>query len=315
MDILFVTDLHGSEACLENFLTAMGQPNGPDVGIVGGDIAGMNVYPFIKREEGGYLGPDMSYMPTEEALNYRMRQMADRGDFSFVTTLADYKRYAEGDGAAQEVIDMQHRLMAERLHNWVEAADDVVQKTGRKIVMSVGNDDPLYLDSVIRDARHVAFSEDRAIDLGENTTLFSVGYSNETPWKTPRECPEWELAQRIDTCLNNKPSGTTCVFNFHRPPHRSKLDKSPDGHVGSKAVRNALEVYSPALALFGHIHESMAIQKLGVTTCINPGSDYERARLSGARILVENGRVVDAMLTREQGQSFSRRKKLFGFYF
>jgi len=40
--------------------------------------------------------------------------------------------------------------------------------------------------------------------------------------------------------------------------------------------------YQPAVGLHGHIHESRGIQKLGRTTCINPGSEYTEGLVRSA---------------------------------
>ena len=55
--------------------------------------------------------------------------------------------------------------------------------------------------------------------------------------------------------------------------------------VGSKAVRNVIERFHPALSLHGHVHESRGIVRIGKTICINPGSVYSDGILRG--VLVE----------------------------
>lgn len=88
------------------------------------------------------------------------------------------------------------------------------------------------------------------------------------------------------------------VFNLHVPPYNTNLDSAPELDetltpklslsggfkmvpVGSKAVRKAIEKYSPLLGLHGHIHESRSAQKIGKTMCINPGSEYGEGVLRG----------------------------------
>jgi uncharacterized protein len=51
--------------------------------------------------------------------------------------------------------------------------------------------------------------------------------------------------------------------------------------VGSHAVRAALETHQPLLSLHGHIHESRGVAKLGRTTALNPGSEYNTGVLRG----------------------------------
>jgi Icc-related predicted phosphoesterase len=100
-------------------------------------------------------------------------------------------------------------------------------------------------------------------------------YSTPTPWHTPREISEQELAQVIADLLDGTDDFTRSIFNFHVPPIDSTLDTCPEldwttdppsqivrgGQVllygaGSKAVREAIEKHQPMLSLHGHIHES-----------------------------------------------------------
>jgi Icc-related predicted phosphoesterase len=46
-------------------------------------------------------------------------------------------------------------------------------------------------------------------------------------------------------------------------------------------VRAVIEKYQPLVGLHGHIHESRSAQKIGRTTCINPGSEYGEGVLRG----------------------------------
>ena len=57
-----------------------------------------------------------------------------------------------------------------------------------KFVMP-GNDDPWSCDTVIEAARHVQACDDRIVSVGGHE-MVSCGYSNPTPWHTPRELDE-----------------------------------------------------------------------------------------------------------------------------
>ena len=61
--------------------------------------------------------------------------------------------------------------------------------------------------------------------------------------------------------------------------------------VGSTAVREAIELHQPLLALHGHIHKSKGARKIGRTLCINPGSSYALRRLDGAIMKLKGDRV------------------------
>ena len=94
----------------------------------------------------------------------------------------------------------------------------------------------------------------------------------------------------IDGKISTLADPGRAIFNFHCPPIRALIDQAPeldnelrqvfsiDGqnriHVGSEAVRAAIEAYQPALGLHGHVHEAAGEQTLGRTVCLNPGSEY-----------------------------------------
>ncbi|MBN2152017.1 MAG: metallophosphoesterase [Candidatus Lokiarchaeota archaeon] len=62
------------------------------------------------------------------------------------------------------------------------------------------------------------------------------------------------------------------ILLVHDPPSNTKLDYTfMKTHVGSGAVRKAIESYQPDLAVAGHIHESPGVDKIGTTTCVNAG--------------------------------------------
>ena len=62
----------------------------------------------------------------------------------------------------------------------------------------------------------LVFCEGDVEDLGEGISLLSLGYSNPTPWKTPRELPEEELLRRIRALAEQTPDprgrSSTCMF-------------------------------------------------------------------------------------------------------
>jgi hypothetical protein len=67
--------------------------------------------------------------------------------------------------------------------------------------------------------------------------------------------------------------------------------------VGSKAVRAAIEKYQPLVGLHGHIHESRSAQKIGRTTCINPGSEYGEGILRGCLVTFAEGVIEGFQMT------------------
>jgi Icc-related predicted phosphoesterase len=171
-----------------------------------------------------------------------------------------------------------------------------------------GNDDPGFVGPVLRGGDLVTNPERRLVELPGGFEMISIGYSNVTPWKSPREAPEAQLHAMIVREAEKLRDPARAVFNLHVPPLRTPLDQamlideqlrpvvrggSPviDG-VGSSAVRRVIESYQPLLALHGHIHESRGATRLGRTVAINPGSEYSEGVLRGALITLSERKGI-----------------------
>jgi len=96
-----------------------------------------------------------------------------------------------------------------------------------------------------------------------------LGYSTPTPFDTPGEYSEEEMALRLGRLAEAKPSVLIC----HAPPLNTDLDRIRDGlHAGSRAVREYIEKHQPAHFFCGHIHEAEgAVMQMGATRAQNVG--------------------------------------------
>ena len=145
------------------------------------------------------------------------------------------------------------------------------------------------------------------LDLPGGLQLLASGWSNLTPWHTPREETEDELYDRLDALAAQVRDPRRAVFMIHVPPHDSGLDTAPlldenlrptvsagdvlRGPVGSTAVRRVIETYQPLLSVHGHIHESGGERKIGDTLCINPGSEANHGILRGYLVDIGEGGI------------------------
>jgi uncharacterized protein len=96
-----------------------------------------------------------------------------------------------------------------------------------------------------------------------------LGYSNPTPFDTPGEYSEDELAQRLRKFARLKPLIMIC----HAPPIDTALDQVHEGlHAGSSAVREFIEEVQPEHFFCGHIHEAEGkVAQMGKTRAMNVG--------------------------------------------
>jgi hypothetical protein len=96
-----------------------------------------------------------------------------------------------------------------------------------------------------------------------------LGYSSPTPFDTPGEYSEEEMARRLDQFADMKPLVMVC----HAPPLNTALDRVHEGlHAGSRAVREFIESAHPAHFFCGHIHEAEGqVAQIGETRAMNVG--------------------------------------------
>lgn len=315
--IFYATDVHGSERTWRKFLNA-GKFYGADVLVMGGDVMGKLVIPII-REAGG------RYRATIHGRVERLQTVAELeaareriGFLGFYDTTMDQDEYDATKADPGAVDRLFVDLATERLVRWMDLAESKLAGTGIRCYATGGNDDlPEVMAAMDRsDARAFVACEDRVVPLDDVHVMASMPYVNPTPWHTPREAPEPELATRIDAVAGRLPDYAKAIFNFHAPPKDSTLDTCPQldwttdppsqivssGQpvlygAGSESVRAAIQRYQPMLGLHGHIHESQAAAKLGRTLCVNPGSEYGEGVLRGCLLTIADGQVKSYQMT------------------
>jgi Icc-related predicted phosphoesterase len=198
------------------------------------------------------------------------------------------------------------QVMLERLRGWVGLAEERLADSGLEVIFVPGNDDEFDVDEVLAASDFVRAPEGRVIRVaGGEHEMLNLAWANKTPWDTPRECAEEELAEKIRVLAEQIEDMDRAIFNIHVPPYGTGLDTAPEleggarlkrggaitGPVGSTAVRDAILQYQPLLSLHGHIHESRATQKLGRTISINPGSSYSDWSLQGIVVDLNGSKV------------------------
>jgi Icc-related predicted phosphoesterase len=312
LSLYFATDVHGSEQCFRKFLNA-GAAYGPDVMVLGGDMAGKAVQAIVRHDDGRYRftfrGRGYDLEDGEELARIE-RLIADNGYYPWRSAPGDLDR-ATRDGTIDAIL---LGLMRDRLAAWLALADERLRPRGLPAFWMLGNDDPPELAPLLDAAPWGAHADDRVLDLGDGHALVSLGYSNPTPWNSYRELSEDDLGARIDALFAEVEDARRAVLNAHVPPYRSGLDEAPVldaeltvqtaagqvkmGAVGSTAVRDAIERHQPMASLHGHVHESAGFRRIGRTLAVNPGSDYGTGALNGALLVLDGDKVRAHQLMR-----------------
>ncbi len=96
-----------------------------------------------------------------------------------------------------------------------------------------------------------------------------LGYSSPTPFDTPGEYTEAQMAEKLARFDGLEPLVLVC----HAPPYGTALDEVRAGlHAGSRAVREFIEKQQPEWFFCGHIHEAEGVEiEMGKTRARNVG--------------------------------------------
>jgi Icc-related predicted phosphoesterase len=284
-----------------------------DCVVMGGDITGKLLVPVVQEPDDRYTADVFGVTRTArtpEELDELRRTLRQAGSYTVDLTRAEKDAL---DGAPERVPAVFARAITDALARWFAIAQERLEPAGIPIYISPGNDDEDYVDPVFEAATYVRCPEARIVELPGGYEMVSCGYANVTPFDSHRELPEDQLEARVSGIAEQLRDPSRAVFNLHCPPHNTSLDAAPllDDELrpvvrggammvapaGSIATRRVIERYGPLLGLHGHIHESRGVQKIGRTTCINPGSEYSEGVLRGALVELNGSKLKGWQLT------------------
>lgn len=309
--LFYATDVHGSEKAYLKFLNAANFYKA-QILVLGGDITGKVIVPLIKGPSGysaKFRGVDREAKDESQAQELE-KEIRLSGYYPYRTD-PDEMRQLQTDEVRVHSIFVQ--LMLETLQRWVQLAGERLRSSGVKMYMTGGNDDIPEIKAIIRGSDYLIDPEERVVEIDSKHEMISLGWSNPTPWNTPRECSEEEIWRKVESMASQVKNMRNCLFNLHVPPIDSiisecqKLDKDlkpvfvggePEmTSGGSLSVRKAIEEHQPLLGLHGHIHEARGTVKLGRTLCVNPGSESSEGILRGVIVNIENDFVKSYLMT------------------
>ena len=308
----FVTDVHGSDLAFRKFVNA-GKFYGANILILGGDITGKMIVPIVKQNDGSYkceYGSVKPSMSSREEVEKVSKNIRDAGFYPHIT---EPKEFEELNKNPQLVQQLFTRLMIEGIDRWMRLAEERLKGTGIRCYVSPGNDDAFEIDSVLDSSTYVNNPEGKVVNIDGGHEMISLGYTNHTPWHSPREVDEDVLQTKIEAMADKLERPENAIFNIHVPPIGTPIDEaakidenlkvvtSGGGVVmisaGSTATRKAIEKYQPMIGIHGHIHESKGVVEIGRTVCFNPGSEYGQGILNGLLCEIEDSRIKSYVLT------------------
>ena len=313
--LFLAADLHGSEVVFRKFLAAATFYEA-DALLIGGDITAKSITPIVQQDNGrfqtrlaGAVRNDLS----EAELPPIEKAIADSGPYPVRMTEDDYARYrANPDKIETLFTDM----MIDQVRRWTEMAERHLARINIPLYWIGGNDDKSEALLHVQETPHVHYVDEKVARFDEDHEILGFGWTNPSPWHTPRELSEDRLKKRLDPLLSRVEDPARCIYLMHAPPFETGLDIAPKldettdpprpvvqgGQqvlipVGSTTFRSAILETQPVLGLHGHIHETKNAAKLKRTVCVDPGSEYSAGTLRGAIINLERDRVLSYQFT------------------
>jgi Icc-related predicted phosphoesterase len=296
--------VHGSEKTWRKFIKA-GKFYNANIVVLGGDLTGKAIVPIIEKPDGTHMSMYMEkewVLRTPAELKEHEEKIRTNGFYIYHTDEKGFEELAANEEKKEQLfLD----ITIERLREWVKMADQELKGSNIRYYVCPGNDDRFEIDPVIEESECIKNAEGKVIWIDNTFEMISTGWTNPTPWNTPRECSEEELNKKIEELTNKVRNHETAIYAFHAPPFDSGLDYAPIldenlklkhagtqlAPVGSTSVRDAIKKYQPLLGIHGHIHEGKGIRKIGRTLCVNPGSMYDAGILVGIIINLEKGKI------------------------
>ncbi len=155
--------------------------------------------------------------------------------------------------------------------DWKKAEEvlGMLKKINDAIVAVPGNCDLKGVNDYLAEMGMSIHGRGRTID---DIGFFGAGGSNTTPFDTPQEYSEDELARILAKGFRDVKDAAKKVMVCHPPPYATKLDATGAGlHVGSRGARDFLDKNKVDVVITGHIHEARGEDHLGDTMLLNPG--------------------------------------------
>ena len=168
-------------------------------------------------------------------------------------------------------IDADYYFAAGDLVNWSRGLDQIgemLQRRAERMYVLPGNHESP--EDIARVCERYGLHDFHGAQLEVNGThIAGLGCSSPTPFNTPGEYSEAEIAERLAPFAGLRPLVLIC----HCPPRNTALDQIHKGlHAGSTAIGEFIEREQPTRFFCGHVHECAGVSiRIGETQAMNVG--------------------------------------------
>ena len=184
--LFFATDIHGSEKCWLKLVNS-GAFYEVDTIILGGDITGKGIQALLEVSPGtwktNFLGEEIE-VNDQEALAKVEAKVRNAGFYPHRFSPDEFDQFVASEDYQESIF---RREMKRVIQGWLETAEVKLKGSGRRILVTAGNDDPLYINELFGGSGVVTMVERQVVQLDEHHEMINEGYSNPTPWNTHRE--------------------------------------------------------------------------------------------------------------------------------
>jgi len=168
-------------------------------------------------------------------------------------------------------VEADYYFAAGDLVNWgrgLEAAGQILERRAGKVYVIPGNHESEGDIARLCEKHGLNNFHCSALSIGP-WYVAGLGYSNPTPFDTPGEYTEEQIAEKLAPFAGRDPMVLIC----HCPPKDTNLDRAGGGqHFGSTAVADFISVQQPRYFFCGHIHEAAGVtEQIGRTWAMNVG--------------------------------------------
>ena len=117
--------------------------------------------------------------------------------------------------------------MVDGIRRWVAIAEERLAGTDVRCFITPGNDDYWEIDEPLQASSTVEFVEGRCVRLNDDHEMITTGYSNITPWRSPREISEPDFSELLEGMFTEVADPENLICVFHPPPYDTDLDQAP----------------------------------------------------------------------------------------
>jgi Icc-related predicted phosphoesterase len=167
--------------------------------------------------------------------------------------------------------EADYYIAAGDLANWGRGLDrcgEILRERAGRVYVVPGNHESDRQIADLCEKHGLSYFHGQSFEAG-GYHFAGLGYSTPTPFDTPGEYSEDELAERLVPFAGLEPLILIC----HSPPYGTTLDRIRPGlNAGSRSVGEFVNRYQPEYFFCGHIHEAAGVrEQIGRTFAMNVG--------------------------------------------